>query len=97
MGNRAATAKRLTGDGVVSVAGTPALLWGATLTAAAADATLDLKNGTTSGAALWSLHVKAEEGSQSITFTKPVAFDQDIFADLTGAGAIASVAFEDMV
>jgi len=95
-GDSAALAKRITSDSVITPVGVAGVLWGVTLTAAAADATLDIKNGTTGGTILWSLHVKAAEGANSIAFAKPIVFDEDIFADLTGAGAIASFAYEEL-
>ena len=94
--NAAAQAKRITASGVISTANKASILWGITLTAAAADATVDLRNGGSGGTILWSIHVKLEEGSNSIPFTKPIMFSTDIFATLMGSGAIVSVAFEEM-
>jgi len=94
--NRAIIAKRLTASGIVTTAGKAGLLHGATITAAAADATLDLANGGAGGTKLWSLHAKLEEGGNSITFPKPVSFSTDIYAVITGAGAVASVAYEEI-
>ena len=94
--NRAVIAKRLAASAIVTTAGKTGLLHGATLTAAAADATLDLANGGASGTKLWSLHVKAEEGCNSITFPKPISFSTDIYAVIAGTGAIASIAYEEI-
>jgi|TARA_R100000656_G_scaffold40686_2_gene33909 hypothetical protein len=94
--NEAITSKRLDATAVVTTADAAGLLHGATITAAAADATLDLRDGGAAGTIKWSLHAKLEEGGNSISFATPIIFATDIYATITGTGAIASVAYEEI-
>ena len=100
IGNQGVLYKRIASDGVVTTAGTPGLLYGVILLGGTTLSKIQLKNGTTSGDVGCELTLIAQTvaGDDSKVFapTDPVVFDTDIFADITGTGAIAYVYYREL-
>lgn len=79
----------ISGSGAVS--GIPNYVLGFTLTPAAADSTLILKDGGSSGTEKLDAIAKANTNTVVVLFPAPVRFDTDIYAAITGSGAKAKV------
>ena len=97
-GNRAATAILVTADAAIGTSGASILVYAVTLLNGTADASINLRNGTSATAtSLWKLGIvlnaTAEVTSISQTFPKPIAFPSGCFADITGTAAVAYVAY----
>ncbi len=92
--------KRVASDVAVTTAGSPGLLYGVILIGGTTASKIQLKDGTTSGGVACELTVKAQtvagDDMKEFSPTDPVVFSSDIFADITGTGAIAYVYYKEL-
>ena len=92
--------KRVTSDVAVTTAGNPGLLYGVILIGGTTGSKIQLKDGTTSGGVACELTLVAQtavgDDSKSFEPSDPIVFNTDIFADITGTGAIAYVYYKEL-
>ena len=100
IGNQGVLYKRVASDVAVTTVGTPGLLYGVILSGGTTLSKIQLKNGTTSGDVGCELTLIAltAAGDDTKVFAPadPIVFDTDIFADITGTGAIAYVYYREL-
>jgi hypothetical protein len=81
-----------TTDGELASAGTPYIVYAATLAAGSDTATLELRDGGASGTVLLTLRAPANT-TATAQFPCGVVFSSGVYVDLSGTGPAAAVAF----
>jgi len=98
--NEAITSLPITESAVVTTANDAGLLYGVTLRSGTTASSILLRNGGSSGTVLWGLSLAstaaAGDTTTSVTFPYPIIFSTDIYATLTGTGALAYVAYKEI-
>lgn len=81
---------------LASTSGNRAFLHVLTLEPGSAVSTVTIKDGSGSGDVYWELTAPANASSISVTFPKPLEVPSGIYVTLSGTGAKACVAFQEM-
>lgn len=98
--NQGVTAKKITSSAIVTTANKTGLLYGMILIGGTTLSKLQLKNGGSGGGILAELNVKLQtavgDDMKFITFPDPVVFSTDIYATISGTGAVGYVYYREI-